>query len=167
MSSTLDDDVAFEEQLRAQLRPALNDDSAAARILATSPREIEEVKRAVLDRTTFARADDRTKIEHALRNYTAVCELDDFTHGAYLRWIPLTKKGNDNNNNNNNAVDVTAALARGGHFCDVSITDAGCSVRCRSMRSRYFQFTFDNHLVFQKLSNSEMILLAAMRYVNS
>jgi len=55
-------------------------------------------------------------------------------------------------------------LNKGAIFCNVNITDKGAGIVCKSMLNRkYFILTpIDEYIIFQKLSNQEIVILNAI-----
>ena len=93
------------------------------------------------------------KIRRALKNYKYVDEVSDLKYGAYLRWISLKKK--------------PLTLSSGALFCETKISDNGLSILCKSIYgNRLFQLMLDEYIVFQKLTNEEIILLTAMDFLS-
>lgn len=90
-----------------------------------------------------------------LEYYKYVDEMDDLKYGTYIRWIPL----NDPQN---------IELEKGAIFCEMTITDDGVKLVCKNFgfKSKYFNITFDENLVFQKLTDQEVVLLSALDHLS-
>ena len=87
---------------------------------------------------------------HKLAGYRLVDELYQVHRGKYVRWIPL----------------ANGRLAKGGIVLNTRFTDAGTLVLCRN--GQWFtQYRFDECLTFQKLSDDELIVLAAYNAIES
>lgn len=84
-----------------------------------------------------------------LNVYKYIDEMNELKYGNYLRWIPLTNPAN-------------LPLKRGGILCDMKVRDDGVHIICKGFMNKYFQFKMDECLIFQKLSEQEMILLNAL-----
>lgn len=85
-----------------------------------------------------------------LEGYRLVDELYQIHRGKYVRWIPL----------------ANGRLAKGGTVLNTRFTDAGTLVLCRN--GQWFtQYRFDECLTFQKLSDDEMMVLAAYNAIAS
>ena len=89
-----------------------------------------------------------------LKDYKYVDEMDDLKYGAYLRWIPLEDPTN-------------ITLTKGAMFCEIKITDNGVFCVCKNMGfpPRHFQIAMDKNLIFQKLTNQELVLLSALDHL--
>jgi len=83
-----------------------------------------------------------------LKEYKYVDEISDLKYGSYLRWISLTEPDDLN-------------LQKGGIFCEMKVTDEGMILVCKNYGygRKHFQIKFDEHMIFQKLSEQELILL--------
>ena len=90
-----------------------------------------------------------------LEYYKYVDEMNDLKYGTYIRWIPL----NDPQN---------IELEKGAIFCEMNITDDGVKLVCKNFgyKSKYFNITFDENLVFQKLTDQEVVLLSALYHLS-
>jgi len=88
----------------------------------------------------------------SLQNYRYIDNLNDLRDGSYIRWIHVTTKDED------------LLLNKGAIFCNVNITDKGAGIVCKSMLNRkYFILTpIDEYIIFQKLSNQEIVILNAI-----
>lgn len=82
-----------------------------------------------------------------LKFYKLVDDLTKIKYGSYVRWILLED----------------FSLANGAIFCDFVDQDA---MRCKSFAGRHFQLRTDECLVFQKLTNQEMVILSAMDHLS-
>jgi len=89
-----------------------------------------------------------------LKNYKYVDEIEDLKYGTYLRWIPIE--------------DVDhLVLTKGAVFCDLKITDNGLFLICKNIHHKYFQISMDKNLLFQKLTNQELIILQTIDQIQS
>lgn len=88
----------------------------------------------------------------SLQNYRYIDNLNDLRDGSYIRWIHVTTEDED------------LLLNKGAIFCNVNITDKGAGIVCKSMLNRkYFILTpIDEYIIFQKLSNQEIVILNAI-----
>lgn len=89
-----------------------------------------------------------------LRGYKYIDEMTDLKPGTFLRWISLIDDGS--------AVE----LKKGGLYCETKITDAGLRLCVKNMFHRHFSLNFDDYLIFQKLTNQELVLLSALDFLN-
>jgi hypothetical protein len=91
---------------------------------------------------------------HKLRDYRHVDDLNGLMHGAYIRWIDL--KDPDK-----------LALARGAIICDIKIGQKGVHLLCKTHPSpAMFHVIMDEVVIFQRLSQQERVILAAMDYLD-
>jgi hypothetical protein len=89
-----------------------------------------------------------------LKDYKYVDEMNDLKYGAYLRWIPIDDPTN-------------IYLTRGAIFCEMKITDNGVFCVCKNhgFGTKHFQISMDKNLIFQKLTNQELVLLSALDHL--
>ena len=91
---------------------------------------------------------------YKLREYRYVDDLNGLTHGAYIRWIDL--KNPDR-----------LCLARGAIICDIKIGQKGVHLLCKTHPSpAMFHVIMDEVVIFQRLSQQERVILAAMDYLD-
>jgi len=88
-----------------------------------------------------------------LQTYKYIDEMNELKYGAYLRWIPLTDPDD-------------LPLKKGGILCDIKITDYGIVIVCKGFMNRHFQLKMDENLIFQKLSDQELVLLSALDHLS-
>ena len=90
-----------------------------------------------------------------LKHYKYVDEMDDLKYGTYLRWIPLDDPPNIH-------------LTKGAIFCEMKITDNGVFCVCKNIgyKSKHFQICMDKNLIFQKLTDQELVLLSALDHLD-
>ena len=87
-----------------------------------------------------------------LEKYRYVDEISQLNSGDYIRWIDL-----------NNPYDIK--LNTGAFICDVEINTDGIHIKLKSFRNRYIQIRMDEIFLFQKLSDSELVVLSALKYL--
>lgn len=91
---------------------------------------------------------------HKLRDYRYVDDLNGLTHGAYIRWIDLKNP-------------ARLCLARGAIICDIKIGQKGVHLLCKTHPSpAMFHVIMDEVVIFQRLSQQERVILAAMDYLD-
>ena len=97
---------------------------------------------------------DTLEILHKLKDYKYVDEMSDLKYGTYIRWIPIEDPNN-------------IYLTQGAIFCELKITDKGVSCICKNygFKTRHFQIEMDKNLLFQKLTNQELVLLSALDHL--
>lgn len=126
-----------------------NEDNAG--LLEIDLNKIKQIKNDILQKVGFDR-NTLKKYNKSLANYKYIDEIPDIKFGSYVRWIPLKNPSK-------------IKLTNGGIVCDVKIND-DVGVVCRNSMNRLFEFKMAECLVFQKMSDQEMVLLSAMNYLN-
>jgi len=86
--------------------------------------------------------------------YKYVDEMDELKYGTYLRWIPI----ND---------PKQIILKKGAIFCEIKIKEEGVYIVCKNygFHSGYFQIKLDENLIFQKMTEQELVLLSALDHL--
>jgi hypothetical protein len=89
-----------------------------------------------------------------LKDYKYVDEMNDLKYGTYVRWIPIDDSTNIH-------------LTKGALFCEMKITDNGVFCICKNMgySKRHFRISMDKNLIFQKLTEQELVLLSALDHL--
>jgi hypothetical protein len=97
---------------------------------------------------------DTLDILNKLRDYKYIDEMSDLKYGTYIRWIPIDEPTN-------------IYLTKGALFCEIVINDDGVLCICKNMgyKSKHFQIKMDKNLIFQKLTNQELVLLSALDHL--
>jgi len=85
---------------------------------------------------------EKKEICDKLAEYRFVDEIYKLHRGKYLRWISKSNK-----------------LTNGGILVDIKFLDTGINILCKNMNNQFFQYTFDECLTFQKLSEDEILIL--------
>ena len=89
-----------------------------------------------------------------LKGYRYVDEIKDVKYGAFIKWIPIT--------------DPTyLPLNIGGIICDIKLIDTGIIIVCKNFMHKHYQIKMDECLLFQKLSNQELVLLSALDHLTT
>jgi hypothetical protein len=134
------------------LLKALDNDSNE-KLLNFTTAKILEMNTNVLKELHLTKK-ETNEILGKLKGYKYVDEMDDINYGTYIRWIPI-----------NNPEEIY--LTKGALFCSFKITDEGVSIICKNHGSnRHFQIKMDECLVFQKLTNQELVLLSALDHLS-
>ena len=89
-----------------------------------------------------------------LTDYKYVDEMIDLKYGTYIRWIPIE---------NPKQIELT----KGAIFCEMKITDEGVFLICKNLgySSKHFRIQMDNNLIFQKLTDQELVLLSVLDHL--
>lgn len=87
-----------------------------------------------------------------LKGYRYVDEIDELKHGSFIRWIPISNP-------------EYLPLHNCAMICDIKITENGILVTCKNFMHRHYTFKMDECLIFQKLTNQELIILSALDHL--
>jgi len=95
------------------------------------------------------------EIYNKLKDYKYVDEMNDLKYGTFIRWIPIEDPKN-------------IYLTKGALFCEMKITDEGLFCVCKNFGfpARHFQISMDKNLIFQKLTDQELVLLSALDHLS-
>ena len=138
-----------DEDYQKLLNIVTNEESNT--ILHTSLQDISKRKENLLKELHLPKEDENDLLRK-LKNYRYVMELPDLEIGNYIRWINLKRD--------------ELKLTNGGILCDTVVTENGLHIKCKNNRNRFFQFNFEECIVFQKLNDQEKILLSILDYLN-
>jgi hypothetical protein len=89
-----------------------------------------------------------------LKDYRYINELKDLQVGRYIRWIPL------------NIDTAEIKLTKGAFLVNIFINDDGAVLVCRNTVRQSIIVKFDRVLIFQKLSEQEQVLIAAIDFLD-
>lgn len=119
-------------------------------LIDLTTKKIREMNKKVLKELHLSNK-EITEYLSKLKEYKYVDEVSDLKYGAYIRWISLTDPDD-------------LDLKKGSVFCDMKVTDEGLIIICKNFgySKKHFQLKFDEHMIFQKLSEQELILLNAL-----
>jgi len=136
-----------------KLLKALNNESNE-QVLDFTTQSIMETNKNIIKELNLSKKDTLELVDK-LRNYKYVDEMSELKCGTYLRWINV-----DNPNR--------IVLSKGAVFCELKITNEGVFLICKNFgfKSRHFQISLDKHLIFQKLTEQELILLSALDHLS-
>jgi hypothetical protein len=136
----------------ASLEKALDNENNAV-VSTMTTRKIGAENMRQLQQLGFSPA-TFTDYAHKLRDYRYVDDLNGLTHGAYIRWIDLKNP-------------ERLCLARGAIICDIKIGQKGVHLLCKTHPSpAMFHVIMDEVIIFQRLSQQERVILAAMDYLD-
>ena len=136
-----------------KLLKALDDDTNESLLNFTSSK-IKEMNYNILKELHLTK-DETLDVLKKLDNYKYVDEMNDLKYGTYIRWIPIDDVKRIN-------------LVKGAIFCEMKITDDGVFLICKNFgyNRRHFQISMDKNLLFQKLSEQELVLLSALDHIS-
>jgi len=94
-------------------------------------------------------------IYNKLKDYKYVDEMNELKYGTFIRWIPIEDPNN-------------IYLTKGALFCEMKITDEGVFFVCKNFGfpARHFRISMDKNLIFQKLTDQELVLLSALDHLS-
>jgi len=126
------------------------DDETNETLLNFTTDKIKEMNVNILKELHLPK-EETLKLLDKLADYKYVDEMNELKYGTYLRWIPL---------NNPQMIQLT----KGAIFCEVKITDDGVFIVCKNFgfSNKHFRIKLDECLVFQKLTQQELIILSAL-----
>jgi hypothetical protein len=136
-----------------KLLKALDDESNETLLNFTSYK-IKEMNLNIIKELQLPRK-DTLDIMNKLREYKYVDEMNELKYGAYIRWIPIEDPTNIH-------------LTKGALFCEMKITDDGVFCVCKNYgyTQRHFQLSMDKNLIFQRLTDQELVLLSALDHLS-
>ena len=121
-------------------------------IIDTNLSEIATVKNNVLQQLQLS-SDMLRDINTRLKRYRYIDEITELNRGDYVRWIDL-----------NDSTEIK--LAMGAFVCDVEINTDGMHIKLRSVTGRYIQLRMDEIMLFRKMTDDELVVLSAMKYLD-
>jgi len=100
--------------------------------------------------------DNETLINYLrkLKGYKYVDEIGDLKQGSFIKWIRITDPNN-------------LVLNQCGLICDIKITDDDVIIICKNFMHRHYTFKMDEVLIFQKLSDQEMVIISALDHLEA
>ena len=130
------------------------DDETNETLLNFTTDKIREMNLNILKELHLSKK-DTLELLQKLRDYKYVDEMNELKYGAFVRWIPIEDPTNIH-------------LTKGALFCEMKITDDGVFCVCKNFgfKSRHFQISIDKNLIFQKLTEQELVLLSALDHLS-
>ena len=111
-------------------------------------------------------------IFHKLAGYQFVDEIYKLHRGKHARWIPIAEHCSDklsdklsNKLSDKLSNKLSDKLSHGGVVLSIKFTDTGPLVLCRAGQ-RFIQYRFNECITFQKLSEDELLILAAYNAIS-
>lgn len=137
-----------------KLLKALDDDSNET-LMNFTTKKIRGMNLKILKELDLSK-EETIDIFNKLKDYKYVDEMNELKYGAFLRWIPIEEPTNIH-------------LTKGALFCEMKITDEGVFCVCKNFGypTRHFQISMDKNLIFQKLTDQELVLLSALDHLSS
>lgn len=120
-------------------------------IVDTNLSEIKSVKNNVLQQLQLSR-EKLQDFHKRLQKYRYIDEITELNSGDYVRWIDL-----------NNATNIK--IASGAFVCDVEINSDGIHLKVKTITHRHIQLRMDEIFLFRKLTDDELVILSALKYL--
>jgi hypothetical protein len=147
--ANIDCDIDIDEILNNVLENSQNEN-----ILHLTTNKILQLNTRIIKDLLLTK-DEANELLKKLSGYRYLDAMDDLKPGTYVRWISLIDNGKP------------IKLERGGLFCETKITQDGLKVVIKHpFYSKHYTMIFDDYLFFQKLTNQELILLAALDHLS-
>ena len=130
------------------------DDETNETLLNFTTDKIKEMNLNILKELQLPKQ-ETLKLLDKLADYKYVDEMNELKYGAYIRWISIEDP-------------TKIQLSKGALFCEMKITDNGVFCICKNygFKSRHFQISMDKNLIFQRLTDQELVLLAALDHLS-
>jgi hypothetical protein len=129
------------------------DDDKSEYLFGLTSKKIKTMNRRVLKGLNMGKQVTK-EWDKKLAQYKYVDTIDEVKYGGFVRWVHLGDSTN-------------LSLLSGGVVCTINVTDEGINITCKNFAHRYFQFSFNECAVFQKLTDQELILLSALDYIDA
>ena len=131
------------------------DDNSNETLMNFTTKKIREMNLKILKELDLTKQ-ETIDIFNKLKDYKYVDEMNELKYGAYIRWVPIEDPTNIH-------------LTKGALFCEMKITDDGVFCVCKNVgyTRRHFQISMDKNLIFQKLTDQELVLLSALDHLSS
>lgn len=136
-----------------KLLKALDDESNDT-LMNFTTEKIREMNLNILKELQLTRK-ETIDLFNKLKDYKYVDEMSDLKYGTFIRWIPIEDPTN-------------IYLTKGALFCEMKIKDDGVYCVCKNygFPPRHFQISMDKNLIFQKLTDQELVLLSALDHLS-
>ena len=137
-----------------KLLKALDDESNDS-LMNFTTKTIREMTLKILKELQLTKQ-ETLKFYDKLKDYKYVDEMSDLKYGTFIRWIPIEDP-------------EKIILTKGALFCEIKIKDEGVFCICKNIGFpyRHFQISLDKNLIFQKLSDQELVLLSALDHLHT
>ena len=136
-----------------KLLKALDDESNES-LLNFTTKKIKNMNLKILNELHLPK-EVTINIFNKLKDYKYVDEMNELKYGTFIKWIPIDDPTN-------------IYLTKGALFCEMKITDESVFCVCKNFGypSRYFCISMDKNLIFQKLTDQELVLLSALDHLS-
>ena len=130
------------------------DDETNESLMNFTTKKLREMILKILKELQLPR-NETIELMNKLKGYKYVDEMKDLKYGTYLRWIPIDDPENIH-------------LTKGALFCEINVKVDGVYIICKNYgyRRKHFQIKLDENLIFQKLTEQELVLLSALDHLS-
>tara|TARA_A100001015_G_C14370486_1_gene474014 strand:+ start:80 stop:496 length:417 start_codon:yes stop_codon:yes gene_type:complete len=91
-----------------------------------------------------------------LKNYRFCSDINDLRIGRYIRYISLEQKKGDN-----------LVIKNGGIIINIKKSKNDILIICRGIaKNMFFSLKFSSNIIFQKLTDDEIIILDTIKYMD-
>lgn len=116
-----------------------------------STRKIKAIKNDYLQQLQLSR--EKLKEYHnKLKEYRFVDDLTNIQYGRYIRWISLKNP-------------EKLCLTTGGVIIDIQLLEDGIYILCKNFRNKRMKIKIDECFIFQKMTDQEKTIIAALDYL--
>ena len=136
-----------------KLLKALDDDTNES-LMNFTTQKLREMILKILKELQLPR-NETLELMNKLKGYKYVDEMKDLKYGTYLRWIRI-----------DDPEDIH--LTKGALFCEMNVKVDGVYIICKNYgySRKHFQIKLDENLIFQKLTEQELVLLSALDHLS-
>jgi hypothetical protein len=111
-------------------------------------KQIEQDKLDILKQLPLTKT-ALSELMKKLKLYRNVNTLQEIQYGRYIRWIPLTK-------------GPEVKLTNGGILCNIKTDRGEVTLVFKNKINSFFQINLTDNIVFQKLTEQELVILTAI-----
>jgi hypothetical protein len=116
-------------------------------------KSMEEIRQEINQNIYELNVENERKLSYSdkLIGYRLVDEIHELHKGKHVRWIRKTNE----------------TLTNGGIVVDIKFTDNGTQILCMGPKNRFIQYKFDECITFQKMSETEQLIIMAYDYAKN
>jgi len=116
-------------------------------------KSMEEIRQEINQNIDELNVENERKLSYSdkLIGYRLVDEIHELHKGKHVRWIRKTNE----------------TLTNGGIVVDIKFTDNGTQILCMGPKNRFIQYKFDECITFQKMSETEQLIIMAYDYAKN
>jgi len=136
----------FKEKLEKAIENENNED-----IIHLNKGEIQKRKNDILQKLQI-KGEQLKNIHKQLKDYRYVSEFTEIHFGRYIRWVNLDKR--------------EIKLTNGGFLCEIKINNDNAILVLKNSRNQFMQINMNTCLIFQKLTDQELLILSVLSYLD-